>query len=171
MCLLYRVCKKKRERIKTWLSCMDYGSMLTFLQAIQCVKAVLQAYLMIRCTPPADTVMMSALKHHKHVQPCTLSPAFLSNSFHFPSFIRLICCWITSLKLFFFLCLLSLFPHAAHLDLIFSTHAFSHFPNAQCLHCLLPQGRKKRSPPRLRRKKGQAGSGADKTKPLPLWCV
>lgn len=36
----------------------------------------LWAYLMIRCTPSADTVMMSALKHHKHVQPCTPSPAF-----------------------------------------------------------------------------------------------
>lgn len=37
--------------------------------------------------------------------------------------------------------------------------------------CLLLQGRKKQSHPPLRRKKGQAGSSADRTKPQPLWCV
>lgn len=89
---------------------------------------------------------------------------FPLHSFPFPPFIWLLCCCVTLLKLFFS-------PHAAQLHLIFSTHAFSHSPIAHCLHCLLPQGRKKRSLPPLRRKRGQAGSGADRTKPLPPWSV
>lgn len=83
----------------------------------------------------------------------------------------LLCCWLSALKCIFPLLTLTCFPHADRLDHILTTHAFSHFPNAHCLHCLLPQGRKKRALPPLRGKKGQAESGADRTKPLLLWCV
>lgn len=127
----------------------------------------LWAYLMIRCTPSADTVMMSALKHHKHVQPCTPSPAFCF--FTCPFFLAML--YQTLLlffpllgKTFFFF----FFPHAAHFEL---THTHTHFhtfqmPSVSVVCC--PRGRKKQSLPRLGRKKGQAGSGADRTKPLPL---
>lgn len=59
----------------TWIE----GSMLPSFHTTVCIqrdKAVLQAYLMIQHTPPADAAMMSASKHHKHVQPCSFSPFF-----------------------------------------------------------------------------------------------
>lgn len=92
-----------------------------------------------------------------------LFPLVSSSFLSFPSF-HLAAMLYLYLNFFFL-------PHAAQQHLIFSTHAFSHSPIAYCPHCLLPQGRKKRSLPPLRRKRGQAGSGADRTKPLPPWCV
>lgn len=90
---------------------------------IQCDKAVLQAYLMIQHTPPADAAMMSARKHHKHVQPCILSPAFLSLS---SSHIRSLILLTMYTKTYFFTCVLLTFPHAVRLDFIISTlfHTF-----------------------------------------------
>lgn len=82
---------------------------------IQCDKAVLQAYLMIQHTPPADAAMMSARKHHKHVQPCILSPAFLSLS---SSHIRSLILLTMYTKTYFFTCVLLTFPHAVRLDFI-----------------------------------------------------
>lgn len=65
---------------------MDKGSLLPSFQLAVCIqrdKAVLQACLMIQHTPPADAAMMSASKHHKHVQPCNL-PFFPLPFFPFP---------------------------------------------------------------------------------------
>lgn len=72
------------HRAHSWPSGdMDKGFVLLHCQTDVCIehdKTVLQTYLMIQRTPPADVAMMSAYKHHKHVQPCCLSLSSIFSS-------------------------------------------------------------------------------------------